>query len=196
MTAPSLSSLPHARFMAECLCVGSMGGSKLAVIMALVLSVTGHLRGRRSSAGCGGRRCCRNVLRELASFVSDRPTQLQLRVFIYTKTAAKSHIHQKVPANCCTWPVTRRPVRRRSRNTWYQGRPQQHQITIIYLGRPYSSSITNTYLPYFRYYTRINYIAVWLHALSAVRMRANARGYKMQKKHPTLASPCLRRGTL
>ena len=40
------------------------------------------------------------------------------------------------------------------------GRPQQHQITMIYLGRPYSSSITNTNLPYFRYYTRMNYIAV------------------------------------
>ena len=77
---------------------------------SLVLSVTGHRRGRHSSAGCGGRRCCSNVLRELASFVSDRPTQLQLRVFIYTKTAVKSHIHQKVPANCCTWPVTHRPV--------------------------------------------------------------------------------------
>ena len=52
MTSPSLSSLLHTRSMAECLCVGSMGGRKLAVIMALVLSVTGHLRGRRSSAGC------------------------------------------------------------------------------------------------------------------------------------------------
>ena len=92
MTSPSLSSLLHTRSMAECLCVGSMGGRKLAVIMALVLSVTGHLRGRGSSAGCGGRRCCSNVLRELASFVSDRPTRLQLRVFIYTKTAVKSHI--------------------------------------------------------------------------------------------------------
>ena len=40
------------------------------------------------------------------------------------------------------------------------GRLQQHQIAIIYLGCPYSSSITNTYLPYFRYYTRVNYIAV------------------------------------
>ena len=92
MTSPSLSSLLHTRSMAECLCVGSMGGRELAVIMVLVLSVTGHLRGRRSSAGCRGRRCCSNVLRELASFFSDRPTQLQLRVFIYTKTAVKSHI--------------------------------------------------------------------------------------------------------
>ena len=56
--------------MAECLCVRSMGGRELAVIMALVLSMTGHLRGRRSSAGCGGRRCCSNVLCELALFVS------------------------------------------------------------------------------------------------------------------------------
>ena len=92
MTSPSLSPLLHTRSMAECLCVGSMVGRKLAVIMALVLSVTGHLRGRRSTAGCGGRRCCSNVLRKLASFVSDHPTQLQLRVFIYTKTAVKSHI--------------------------------------------------------------------------------------------------------
>ena len=146
MTAPSLSSLPHARFMAECLCVGSMGGSKLAVIMALVLSVTGHLRGRRSSAGCGGRRCCSNVLRELASFVSDRPTQLQLPVFIYTKKAVKSHIHQKAPANCCTWPVTHRPVSQCifQEDVEIPGRLQQHQITIIHLGCPYSSSITNT----------------------------------------------------
>ena len=37
------------------------------------------------------------------------------------------------------------------------GKLQQHHITIIYLGRPCSSSITNTYL---HYYTRINYIAV------------------------------------
>ena len=110
MTSPSLSSLLRTRSMAECLCVGSMEGRELAVIMALVLSATGHLRGRRSSAGCGGRRCCSNVLRELASFVSDRPTQLQLRVFVYTKTAVKSHIHQKVHANCFTWPVTHRPV--------------------------------------------------------------------------------------
>ena len=55
-------------------------------------ALTGHLRGTRSSAGCGGRRCC-NVMRELASFVWDHPTpqQLQLRLF-YTKTAGKSHI--------------------------------------------------------------------------------------------------------
>ena len=79
--------------------MGSMRGRELAAIMALVLSVTGHLRGRRSSAGCGGHRCCSNVLRELASFVSDRPTQLQLRVFIYTKTAVKSHIHEKKRQN-------------------------------------------------------------------------------------------------
>ena len=119
MTSPSLSSLLHTRSMAECLRVGNMEGRELAVIMALVLSVTGHLKGRRSSAGCGGRRCCSNVLRELVSFVSDRPTLLQLRVFIY-KTAVKSQIHQKVPANCCTWPVTHRPVYfpRRSGNTW------------------------------------------------------------------------------
>ena len=32
-------------------------------------ALTGHLRGRRSSAGCGGRRCCNNVLREITSFV-------------------------------------------------------------------------------------------------------------------------------
>ena len=76
MTSPSLSSLLHTRSMAEWLCEGSMGGRELAVIMAIVLYVTGHLRGRRSSAGCGGRRCCSNVLRELAPFVSDRPTQL------------------------------------------------------------------------------------------------------------------------
>ena len=86
--------------------------------MALVLSVTGHLRERRSSAGCGGRRCCSNVLRELESFVSDRPTQLQLRVFIYTKRAVKSHIHQKAPANCCTWPIIHRPVSVFSKKIW------------------------------------------------------------------------------
>ena len=97
MTSPSLSSLLHTRSMAECLCVGSMGGRELTVIMVLMLSVIGLLRGRRSSAGCGGRRCCSNVFRELSSFVSDRPTQLQRRVFIYTKTAVKSHIHLKYP---------------------------------------------------------------------------------------------------
>ena len=69
MTSPRLSSLLHTRSKAECPCVGSMEGRELAVIMALVLSVTGHLRGRRSSAGCGGRRCCSNVFRELASFL-------------------------------------------------------------------------------------------------------------------------------
>ena len=97
---------------------GSMGGRELDVIMALVLSVTGHLGGRRSSAGCGGRRCCGNMLRELASFVSHCPTQLQLRVFVYTKTAVKSQIHQKVPANCCPWPVTHRPVSVFSKKIW------------------------------------------------------------------------------
>ena len=64
--------------------MGSMGGRELAVIMALVPAVTGHLRERRSSAGCGGRRCCSNVLRELASFVSDRPTQLQLLEYLFS----------------------------------------------------------------------------------------------------------------
>ena len=58
-------------------------------------ALAGHLRGRRSSAGCGGRRCCSNVLRKLPSFVWDHPTQLQLREFTYTKTASKSHIHEK-----------------------------------------------------------------------------------------------------
>ena len=29
-------------------------------------ALTEHLRGRRSSAGCGRHRCCSNVLRELA----------------------------------------------------------------------------------------------------------------------------------
>ena len=56
---------------------------ELAVIMALVLSVTGHLKGRRSSAGCGGRCCCSNVLRELASFVSPN-----------TAAASSIHLHQ------------------------------------------------------------------------------------------------------
>ena len=83
MTTPSLSSLLHTRSMTECLCMGSMGGRELAVIMGLVLSVTGHVMGRRSSAACGGRRCCSNVLRELASFVSDRPTQLHAASSIY-----------------------------------------------------------------------------------------------------------------
>ena len=56
------------------------------------------------------------------------------------------------------------------------GRPQQHQITIIYLGCPYSSSITNTYLSYFRYYTRINYIAVgYVAACSICRKDAGER---------------------
>ena len=77
MTSPSLSSLLHTRSMAGCfVCVGSMGGRGLDVIMALGLPVTGHLRGRRSSAGCGGHRCCSNVLHELAAFVSDRLTKL------------------------------------------------------------------------------------------------------------------------
>ena len=58
-------------------------------------ALAGHLSGRRSSAGCGGRRCCSNVLRKLPSFVWDHPTQLQLREFTYTKTAGKSHIHEK-----------------------------------------------------------------------------------------------------
>ena len=121
MTSPSLSFLLHTRSMTECLCVGSMGGRELALIMAPVLSVTEHLRGRRSSAGCGGRRCCSNVLREQASFVSDRPTQLKRRVFIYTKTAAKSHIHQKYPQIVAHG---RSPIDqsvyfpRRSGNTW------------------------------------------------------------------------------
>ena len=54
-------------------------------------ALIGHLRGRRSSAGCGGRRCC-NVLREFGSFVWDHPTQqLQLRLF-YIKTAGESHM--------------------------------------------------------------------------------------------------------
>ena len=121
MTSPSLSFLLHTRSMTECLCVGSMGGRELALITAPVLSVTEHLRGRHSSAGCGGRRCCSNVLRELASFVSDRPTQLKRRVFIYTKTAAKSHIHQKYPQIVAHG---RSPIDqsvyfpRRSGNTW------------------------------------------------------------------------------
>ena len=77
--------------------MGSMGGREGAGCDdGTVLSLTGHLRGRRSSAGCGGRRCCGNVLRELASFVWDHPTQqLQLRIFIYTKTAAISHTYIK-----------------------------------------------------------------------------------------------------
>ena len=118
MTSPSLSSLLLTRSKTECLCAGSMEGRELAVIMALVPSVTVHLRARRSSAGCGGRRCCSNVLRELASFVSGRPTQLQRRVFIYTKTTVKSHVHKKVPANCCTWPVTHRPFSVFSKKIW------------------------------------------------------------------------------
>ena len=97
---------------------GEHGKEGAGCDMALVLSVTGHLRGRRSSAGCGGRRCCSNVLRELASFVSDRSTQLQLREFIYTKTAVKSRRHQKVSADCCTWPVTHRPVIVFSKKIW------------------------------------------------------------------------------
>ena len=54
-------------------------------------ALIGHLGGRRSRAGCGGRPCC-NVLREFASFVWDHPTQqLQLRL-CYTTAAGKSHI--------------------------------------------------------------------------------------------------------
>ena len=54
-------------------------------------ALTGHLRGRRSSAGCGGRRCCSNVLRELASFIWDHPTQ----------TASCSSEYHDNAACCC-----------------------------------------------------------------------------------------------
>ena len=119
MTSPSLSALIHTRSMAKCLCVGSMGGGELAVIMALVLSVTGHLRGRRSSAGCGGRRCsatCRANSHRLFR-IAQHSCSFEY-FFTYTKTAVKSHRHQKVPANCCTWPVTRRPVSVFSEKIW------------------------------------------------------------------------------
>ena len=61
-----------------------------------------------SSAGCGGRRCCGNVLRELASFVWDHPTQLQLQVSINTKRQqANRTFITNAPANyCSSWPVT------------------------------------------------------------------------------------------
>ena len=149
MTSRSLSSLLHTRSMTECLCVGSMGGRELAVIMALVLYVTGHLRGRRPSAGCGGRRCCSNVLRELASFVSDRPTRLQLRVFIYTKIAVIAHTSKSIRKLLHMAGHPSSSQRIFQEDLEIPGGLQQHQIAIIYLGRPYSSSITNTYLLYF-----------------------------------------------
>ena len=65
--------------MEACLCVGIVGGREGAGCDDDTNALTGHLRGRRSSAGCGGRRCCSNVLRELALFVWDYPSQLQLR---------------------------------------------------------------------------------------------------------------------
>ena len=58
-------------------------------------ALTGHLGERRSSAGCGGRRCCSNVLRKFATFVWDHPTQLQLRVFIYTKLQQANPTYMK-----------------------------------------------------------------------------------------------------
>ena len=166
-----------------------------------MLSVTGHLRGRRSSAGCRGRRCCSNVLRELASFVSDRPTQLQLRVFIYTKTAVKSHIHEEVPANCCTCPVTHR------HQCIFQedleipsSRPQQHQITMIYLGCPYSSIINSitTYIYFLFPILHPDQLHCCIAACSICRKDAGERtGVQHAKKaSASCVTPCLRRGTL
>ena len=53
-------------------------------------SLTGHLRGRRSSAGCGRRRFC-NVFRELASSGWDHPTppQLQLQIILQINRISK-----------------------------------------------------------------------------------------------------------
>ena len=162
MTLPSLSSLLHTRSMAECLCVGSMGGRKLAVIMALVLSVTGHLR--RKALKCWLRR---------SPLLQQRIARTRIVCFGSPNTAAalSIYLHQDSSQIAHTSTSTRKLL-----NIFWAGHPstsqcifqdleipgrlQQHQITIIYLACPYSSTITNTYFPYFRYYTRINYIAV------------------------------------
>ena len=162
MTSPSLSSLLHTRSMAECLCVGSMGGRKLAVIMALVLSVTGHLR--RKALKCWLRR---------SPLLQQRIARTRIVCFGSPNTAAalSIYLHQDSSQIAHTSTSTRKLL-----NIFWAGHPstsqcifqdleipgrlQQHQITIIYLACPYSSTITNTYFPYFRYYTRINYIAV------------------------------------
>ena len=61
-------------------------------------ALTGHIRGRCSRAGCGDRRCCSSMLRELASFGWDHPTQL---LFI----AAASSVMIMLPAAADCWEL-------------------------------------------------------------------------------------------
>ena len=86
-----ISSLLRTRSMGGCLCVGRERGKEGAGCDDGTSALIGNLRGRRSSAGCGGRLCC-NVMREFASFVWDHPTQQLQRRLLCTKTASKSHI--------------------------------------------------------------------------------------------------------
>ena len=133
MTSPSLSSSLDTRSMAECLCVGSMGGRELAVILALVLSVTGHLRGRHSSK-CWLRRSPllpQRVARTRHRWFQIAQLSCSFEYFVknISRTSAvsstNSHLDSSqiahtsnVLANCCTWPVTHRPVRVFFRKIW------------------------------------------------------------------------------
>ena len=78
------------------------------------------------------------------------------------------------------------------------GRLQQHQITIIYLSCPYSSSITNAYFPYiFPMLLHPDQLHCSITACSICRKDAGERtGVQNAKKNIRLASPCLRRVTL
>ena len=168
--------------MSECLCVGNMGGGGLAVMMSLVLSLTGRLRGRRSSTGCGGRCCCSNVLRELASFVLGSPnTAAASSGYLHQGSWQIAHMHQKM------YPQ----IIAHGRSPINQCISQQYlDILGNYLGRPYSSSIIPSLFP-----IHPDQLHCSIAACSTVKMRANARGCLMQN-HPPPTSPFLRRGSL
>ena len=153
--------------MAECLCVGSMGGRELAVKMALVLSsVAGHLRGSRPRDCCGGRRCCSNVLLWLrrSSLLQQRVARTRIVCFgspntasccfeyLFTPRQQNSQIAHMSKSTRKLLHMVGHPSTSRCifQDLEIPGRIQQHQITIIFLGRPYSSSITNTLIPCFR----------------------------------------------
>ena len=97
-------------------------------------ALAGRLKGRRSSAvtaevAVATATCCVNSHRLFGS-----PTQLQLRLFTYTKTTGKSHMYyvKKVPAKYCAWPVTCRSAyfSRRSGNTSTKNK-KTHSYSIL-----------------------------------------------------------------
>ena len=100
-----ISSVLHTRSMEECLCVGSMGGRELAVMMTLALWLGTLGEGAQvlaAEVAVAAATCCANSHRLFG--ISQHSCSFEY--LLTPRQQAKRTYIKNVPQTYCAWPVT------------------------------------------------------------------------------------------